>query len=73
MSSLTLQISSALWLAKPPQGAEKPYFSVQELSRDVLLFFFMYPRKCSWGSSGLGKAITHKNVLVRGQTLFTHG
>ena len=22
---------------------------------------------------GLGKAVTHKNVLARGQTLFTHG
>ena len=25
------------------------------------------------GSFGLGKAATHKNVLARGQTPFTHG
>ena len=35
MSSLALQISFALRLAKPPQGADKPYFSVQELSWEV--------------------------------------
>ena len=33
-------LHSALWLAKQPQGGDKPYFSVQELSWKVLLFLF---------------------------------
>ena len=66
-------VEAPLAAAKPPRGADKPYFSVQDLSWEVLLFFLMYPWKKPWGSFGLGKAVTHRNVFALGQTLFTHG
>ena len=50
----------AIYLAKPLQGADKPYFSVHELSWEVLFFFFL----CIHGNNPGA-------VLVSGKQLHT--
>ena len=45
----------------------------RELSWAILLFFFTYPWKFPRGNFTLGKSVTHKKLLPRGQELVAQG